>query len=167
MREQANGAGPPGAAPDELREHIISDARALIAQEQQKVDRLSAELAEAKRSLAQAHKVLEVMVMEPAQPKAAKPVQPPEWQVSERLVAKALEAIRLETEPITMTELRQKIGMASASIKQVMQILREREQVRVTGRARGGGTLYLPMPELTLNRDHPLVVDEQAAHSGA
>lgn len=164
MQEQsaANGHSPTVPPADErdtaqdLRARIASEARELFAQESRRVDRLAVALVEAKAAREQARKVLDIVLMEPGQPKSAatpKSQQRPagtsakkNWTISERAVTKVLEAVRLESEPITKTELARKIKMSGDTIAMAFDVLREREQVRITGSTRGGGKLYLPMP---------------------
>ena len=86
-----------------------------------------------------------------AQPKQAAKTH--KWNVSEEKVEQAYDAIVKaidlnDGKPVTMTEARRVEGSGGhETYRQAIDILRDRERIRVAGKTRGGGTLLALMPE--------------------
>lgn len=73
------------------------------------------------------------------------------WTISEGKVAQVRALIATKVDPVTVRELATEGGMATESARRALEVLRDRDEVRMAGKraGRGGGQkLYGPMPEL-------------------
>jgi hypothetical protein len=135
--------------------------RSLLEGQLELVERFEAMLRTAKDEERRIQRALVALEGEPTArpgPKPAKPKptpKPGEWQVSDRKVEQVLDALIEHTangEAISGNALGDRCSIASETIRRSLMQLRERELVRVAGTSRGGGKLWLPMPDVQERR---------------
>jgi CRP-like cAMP-binding protein len=167
-----NGTAPQGAPvawqPGEAlerarhsREQLADSLRTLLADEERNYQALREAAEEARQRVDHLRKALDHLVAEPsraakapAKTAPAKPQGTGTWEVSEERIAAVLAAYRQQTEPISPTVLAKTMnGIAGETVRRATERLRERELIRFAGTTRGGGKLYMPMPEVPMDEE--------------
>jgi hypothetical protein len=134
--------------------------RALLEGQHELVERFETMLRTAKDEERRIQRALMALEGEPATtPRTAKPKQstpkPGDWHVSDRKVEQVLAALVEHTangDAISANKLADLTPLSSEAIRRGLGTLRERELVRIAGTSRGGGKLWLPMPEVIAER---------------
>lgn len=152
MTIHPNGNGNQPSFEQSLAEHAAG-LRDLLSVERAEVERLKAELDEARTREQRVQKAIDVLLGTTSQQRSAQTKRASSspsqhgWQVSEERIALVWAAMRGRTEPTTVTQLAKSVdGVSPETARKAIGKLRERELVRVSGTARGGGALLLPMP---------------------
>ena len=131
------------------REQLTGGVRDLLTAEEAVVEELTELLRDAKSRRDHLHKALGHLLGEtPAKPGPKPKAERVQWSVSDETVQKVLDGFLAETEPITKTQLAAKIKMGSETMAKAIAVLRERDQLRMTGKTRGGGSEYVVMPDV-------------------
>lgn len=148
-----------------MRERIedhVADLRRMLADELKVRDRLQEYLDESKARERRLQRAVTALSDDPApakpqptsKPKSSRPVH--EWDVSEERIAfvrdRFVAFMADRTEPITKTEFGSILkergeGISSETLAKAFEQLRSREVVRLAGHTRGGGKLWLLMPD--------------------
>jgi hypothetical protein len=148
------------------RNRIVEELASLRDSEQQLVDEFTRQAGEARARVAGYQRALDALGKRaaPAKPKPAKQIarrgEPKQWQVTDRKVEEVRQRIVAlmpesprkvgEVPVVTVSYITDNTeGLSRESVVQAMQILREREVVRIAGTGRGGGKLFALMPEGT------------------
>lgn len=153
MTTHRNGLGPVSETDfqSELERHAAG-LRELLDREGLEVARLQAELADARAREQRVQRAIDILEGNTPQARAAatrirKRPGPDNWTISEAKIAEVWAHIRGRTEPFTVNGLAKAApGLSAESARRAIGVLRERELVRVSGRAQTGGRLLLPMP---------------------
>jgi hypothetical protein len=154
---ESNGATPDAMA--QLNAHISTqqhtsariadELREVLRAEEQVFAELTEQVQESRQRRDHLKRALEHLTGETGKYKTAtKPTgKPNTWTVSEETVQKVWDAIKVKTEPFTKTQISKEVHVSSDTINKAVNVLRERELLRITGKVRGGGKSYLPMPD--------------------
>ena len=137
-----------GAEPDRLA-LIVKELQAELAAEDTAVGLAEAALAEARGRRARIQRAIDTLQGTSA--KGKRPARKGYMVIAEEKVSQVQAFMEVRSEPITVPELAEELGFAKESARRSLEILRQRDLVRVSGKrpGRGGGSkLYLPMPEL-------------------
>ena len=152
MSSISDGHSPPDfdAFDLELERHA-QELRGMLEREAHELERLKAKLDEVRKRHARVQRAIDVLSGETSQAKAARTrMRTPrsnDWHVSAEKIEQVWQHVRGRTQPFSVNGLAAELdGISNESTRKAMNVLRERELVRVTGAARGGGNLLLPMP---------------------
>jgi hypothetical protein len=135
------------------RQRLVDELRDLVAVEQGIYEDLKAQADQAKgrrdgyqRALDHIQGAAKVAAAAPKSPKKKSAL----WAPSEDKIDMVWQAIREASaqgpDPITQTTLVGELPMGADTVRKAFEVLRERELIRVAGRARGGGKLWALMP---------------------
>jgi hypothetical protein len=147
------------AAQKAALEQQVASMRELVEGEQVIRDGLQRLLDESKAREKVVHRALDALLSQPGQKPTPKPQakpQPGEWAVSDKKVAQVLDALIEHTangEAISGNRLADVSPLSAEAIRRSLGVLRERGLARIAGASRGGGKLWLPMPEVIAERD--------------
>jgi DNA-binding transcriptional ArsR family regulator len=153
-------------AAQQTRNRIVDELRGLRDSEQRLVDEFTRQAGEARARVSNYQRALDALGSRkrtaPAKPKLApvKASRKQDWQVSDvkveevrrRVVALMPESPHKvgEVPVVTAAYVAERTdGLSPESVRQALQVLREREVVRIAGTGRGGGKLFALMPEGT------------------
>jgi integrase len=140
---------------EERRTAMRDDLQELLEAEQHVRDELEDALAASRDREKALVRALSALQDEPAAPAAptkakakAKAKQQTTPLVSEDKVERVLQAlVTLSGDgPVTRTQIVERTAIGHEAVRRALDLLREREAIRVAGRGRGGGILWAPMP---------------------
>lgn len=127
-----------GAIREELREHL--------AVEQARHAQLADELATVKARESSLAKALSALSNEAPAPPAPPKHGASGWVPSEDKVAAVFAAVLAAGEPVTQTQVATATRQAGETTRRCMELLRERQLIRLVGTTRGGGRTFAAMP---------------------
>lgn len=131
---------------------LIGELEQMLTQEEALLAALNEQVRQSKARRDRFAKSLAALGAEPAPAKEIEPAKPRRksdehtWKPSQRSLDKVLAGIG-EHGPISPSQLAPLLHMATETVSKSVAILREREQIRITARIRGGGKLYALMPD--------------------
>lgn len=136
---------------------IVDELQAELEYEAQAVEVAQAALDEAKAKRVRIQRAIDTLTGTKAKvpPRQGTKARKGGWTISDAKVEQVRVMIAAKSEPVTVRELAAEGGMATESARRSLEVLRERDEVRMAGKraGRGGGQkLYMPMPELTDGR---------------
>lgn len=138
-----------------------SDLRSLLEAEQTIVNQVQTILDQCEARAKRIRRALNALEGEAPgrKPETQKPKATSGWKVSEEKIEQAYDAIVKaiglnDGQPVTMTEARRVEGSGGhETYRQAIDVLRDRERIRVAGKTRGGGTLLALMPDADRTED--------------